>query len=389
GGAEGAPARCAALLRAHPDAVEVAAGIDEGAAEDGHASRVLEREWVAEADDRGVRVTRVERYGDARAAATAAVLESALPREGGFIHVADPLERVARGTEVRFEAAVAYDDLALRAQDVARLGRAMTAEMAFAWRLVPIAEIDVHRFEIVDRQVYVRRQRLEVASLDERLELSRELVALLDQALVVHPLQERLAEIRYEVLLRFLGDAPGAARTAELALEAHPDDRQTWLARRREALIAFDLHGAGQALEEARVAGQGRGRVAAGALRALLEGAKSKDSGPVSYPLAEAALATAERIESFTADERLAAPVLVEWHALAETALALFELRDVVEPSDRLLALVRGSLPSGAEAPPSFVELERGRGLGRRVGLAPIEGRGGLRAFPRPRESGG
>ncbi len=384
--------RCAALLLAHPGAVEVAAWAADPAAPGSRISSALEGEWTVHAWRGGLHVTRVERYGDPRFAATSAQLESALPPEPGWIVAADPEIRVAVGSELRFEAELTFRDLALRAQDQERLRRAMAAEMAFAWRLVPVEGIDVRRYEVVDRQVYVRRERLREASGPDAVALARELVALVDRALEVHPEQERLAEVRFEVLLDVLSDARAAANAAEAALGMHPDDRSIWLARRREALVRFDADAAAAALEDAGVADEGRGREVAAVLRALLGAASSAADGRtrMPYPVAEAALALAERLEDASEPARLAAPLLIEWHALPETALALFELRGLAERSDRLVAIVRGAPSPGAEPEHPFVELARSEGRERRVAVVATDGRAGLRAFGRalPRATG-
>lgn len=375
--------RCADMLREDTGAIEVAAWTEPRARRGLPRSSPISGEWSVRARAGGLRVTRVERYASPRFAATAARLESVLPPEPGWIQVAEPSTRVAVGSEVRFTADLAFRDLALRARDVDRMRRALAAELAFAWRVVPADAIDYRRYEIVDRQVYVRRERLGAARGEEARELGIELVAVLDRALAVHPTEERLAATRFEVLLAHVGDPRAAADAAERALAGHPEDPAVWRARRREALVRFDLDAAGAALEEAGIAGEGGGRDAAVALRAMLGDAYPVRGAILDYPLAEASIARALRLSAAEPPPTLAEPFAVEWHAVAETALALLELRASTSRAERLVAVVHGALDAGEEPEFPFLEIAPAAGVPRRIAVAPIDDRGALRAFGR------
>jgi hypothetical protein len=345
--------RCRALLVAHPDALEVAAQLADPFVPGARISSPLATESYLRPSGDGLELHRTERYADVVFAATAARLQAVLPPESSWISVADPIRRVAEGDALRFTARVAWQDLALRAQDVARLRRAMSAEVGLAWRVVPLDAIDVRRLEIVDRQVYIRRERLSEASVAEAEALAAELRALLERVLSVHPQEERFSEALFEILLDPLGDPRAAAACADRALAQHPAEPVTWRRRAREARLRFDPDAVAAALEEAGAVEAGRGRGAARALRALVD-------ADVSYALAEGVIGAIEALERLEVVSRFPEPVRLEWSALPETAVALFELDRPLASTDHLLAWVRGVGGVPGELPQGVVELDRG-----------------------------
>jgi hypothetical protein len=94
----------------------------------------------------------------------------------------------------------------------------------------------------------------------------------------------------------------------------------------------------------------------------------------------------ADRLERLEPAARFVEPTLVAWPAVAETAVALFELDGPLPSSDRLLVLVQGTDRVAREAPPGFVDVGRAGPGGARsaaVALAPMDDRRALRALGR------
>ena len=352
---EGVERRCAQLARRHRDALELTARRSGGA-------------FVADA------LPRPEVTAEALLLPSAAGLrweerielpETFSPREAElFLDVAslagdetlaaasDRRQRI-RGDVLETEARFHWDDLALAAEDEARVRRAL-AEAARDRLHLPVEQVSVSNLEVVLAQLALRREQLAAASSEEaRIRAARGLVALLRRARRVHPGNETLARAHFDVLLDPLGEAADAAEVATAMLGAEPVEPASWARRRREALAHVGPEALAEALVRDEVVPAARAEAAAATLVALRGSYESAEGAVV---VAEAPPAEARRLRRARGSLPLA--------TLLETLVALLD--------QGAARNVHAVLRTDAALEPGVRDTSAGRVLGWREGDASV-----------------
>jgi hypothetical protein len=218
---------CVALALDHPSAIDLAAQVLPCPS----GELACARRRVLELAGDGLVLRDDMLYEDAR---QAAALASAFRDHGDVDGVDAEIE--VRGATVTMLHRMVWDDLELAAEDRRIERDALTRRDA--WRaLVPVDEIDVSRLRYVVQQARLRDDQIARFHGDRRLEVARELDALLSRARDAHPdepdLGARLTRLRLDVL----GDPRGAISVIDevIARSGRSDDR---LRLRREAYVA-------------------------------------------------------------------------------------------------------------------------------------------------------
>lgn len=267
----GVQRRCSDLSHRRPDAIEIAIerqglgvvvddlgspygspGVDHTVVTSAERGGVRWEEELALPTDLPLEVLEVllETREDARTS----VLAAAASRES---------RRTATGVTTR--ARIRWEDLELARDDAERLREARRLA-ARAREPLAVDDVDVSDRALVDRQVEMRRGRLEQAAGAAAREQAEVLRRLLERAVLAHPDDAELigALVR---LLAELGEGEEAARHATHMIDASIGDAEHWRQWRRRALASVGPEALASALREDGIA---RGSEADAAARALV-----------------------------------------------------------------------------------------------------------------------
>ncbi|MCA9617064.1 MAG: tetratricopeptide repeat protein [Sandaracinus sp.] len=206
------------------------------------------------------------------------LLETREDSRSSVIALAAHRESRRTGGGVHTWARIRWEDMELARDDAERMREARAlAERA---RLpIPVDQVDATDRALIERQVALRRARMEQSGPEAAREQAEALRTLLERAAAVHPDDAELVGLLVRALLE-LGEGEEAASWASRMLEASIGDPEHWRQSRRRALAAVGP----EALEDAlRSDGLARGRDAELAAEVLVAHAARYDAAEAAW----------------------------------------------------------------------------------------------------------
>ncbi|MDH5672738.1 MAG: hypothetical protein OEZ06_11350 [Myxococcales bacterium] len=262
----GAEARCAALARDHPGALELAARRSRRMVRAGSLGLPLRSTTVVEPSARGLLLQRIDMMSGLEAAANA--LSGELGRrlaERPRGRLGTELERKVVGDELRVVREVRWQDLELARDDELRL-RDARREAEVVDRLTPLDEVDVNDREALLSAVGLRLERAAGAGGMIANTMFGEARTLLERGLTRFPEDQGLALLLTELLLQSKDSAARALELAERFAE-RPGAASSWKLRRRHAAAQLDEASLARHLVSDGLVSRGTARKVARAIR--------------------------------------------------------------------------------------------------------------------------
>ena len=247
--AVGVEARCLALLRQHPDALEISVSRDDLLLDEGGERRGTIETVIRLRGDRMELSRRTDRDSpEAFGVPDTGVLTlGAFGLLGGVL--AEDVEREGRADSAIVRMRFHFDDLELAQGDAQRLARARV-EDARARRPLAVAQVPIHDLATVRAQLRLHEEALSRSDGPARVEAGRQMAELLRRALTLHGDETELS-IELARLLLGLLDAPAEALSViERAMANSAYDRDALRPLRREALAHVSAEGLTDALSE-------------------------------------------------------------------------------------------------------------------------------------------